>query len=74
MQRIEAEIRSTQARIDADVQRVQVFIESWRDFVGMFTVTNARDKATAFLGGALGDVGEKAQGAFERAVAFFKRT
>ena len=73
MDRIEADIRATRARIDVDANRVEMFVDAWRGFVEMFTVTNAKDKAAGLLGSVVGEAGDKAQDAIEKVMGIFKR-
>jgi hypothetical protein len=74
MDRIEADIRAVRTRIAAGVNRVETFVDAWRGFVEMFTVTNAREKASGVLGAAVGEVGAEVQHAFEKVMGIFKRS
>ena len=73
MQRLEAEIRDTRARVDDNIHRLQSFIDAWRDFIAMFTVANARDKAGGVFSSLVSDVGEKADSLVTRLKDSFKR-
>ena len=74
MDRIEADIRAIRTRIEADVNRVETFVGAWRSFIEMFTVANASEKASGVLSAAVGEVGDKVQHAFDKAMGIFKRS
>ena len=73
MQRLEAEIQQIRARVDVNVRSLQAFVDAWRDFIAMFTVSNARDKASGLMASLMSDVGEKADSVMSRIKDALKR-